>query len=428
MSKLANFNGGRITIGQIYNSIEMMELTDRTLMLCGSFGIGKSASVYKYAYDKGYDIFVFTGGLITKNNIYGVDFIEPEDKCSIHYPAEWYAKVIQSNRKAILFLDDFANALPQEMNILQQILGDRKLGNYDLPPDKFLIVGATNRQQDNANVHTISSPILSRCSVVQVDLNADEFLTYAKSNLHPSIFAFLDKRRWAISDDPEFLKANNVPSDVIGYGAKEASFSTVHPCPRTWKGISDVLYKAKFNVLDESRIDVFREVGVAGLIGSGLAPIFIKSLKTTLNIPSITELISKLDKKYNYADIITSDIEAISSISFTLYQKIVEEAAKLHNLIEDNNVQTTTDKKGNTIYVYKPLDDLLDVLGKLYETQFGSGINCSVIVSSVLDLLGDVAKFKYFKEIISFLTSKEVYREYMYNKNSVLLAINTSLK
>ena len=427
MSKLASFNGGRITIGQIYQAIEMMELTDRTLMLSGAPGVGKSASVYKYAEDKGYDLYVFTGGLITRNNIYGVDFIQPDDKCSIHYAAEWYAKAIQSSRKVILFLDDFANAMPQEMNVLQQILGDRKLGNYDLPSSKFLIVGATNRQQDNANVHSISSPIISRCSIVQTDLSADEFLEYCKSNLHPSIFAFLDKRRWAISDDIEFLKANNVPNDVVGYGAKDASFSVVHPCPRTWKAVSDTLYKASFNVLDDNKIDVFREV-IAGLIGSALAPIFIKSLRTTLNIPSINELINKLDKKYNYADLITADIEAISSISFTLYQKIVEEAGNLAKLIESDSVQKTTDKKGNTIYIYDPLDKLLDVLGKLYNTDFGNGINSSVIVSNVIDLIGDTARFKYFKQIVSFLIAKDVYKTYLFNKNSVNLAINTSLK
>lgn len=386
----------------------------------------KSASVYKYSDDKEYDLYVFTGGLITRTNIYGADFIQPDDKCSIHYVAEWYAKAIQSPRKVILFLDDFANALPQEMNILQQILGDRKLGNYDLPSSKFLIVGATNRQQDNANVHSISTPIISRCSIVQVDLNADEFLEYSKSNLHPSIFAFLDKRRWAISDDIEFLKANNVPNDVVGYGAKDASFSVVHPCPRTWKAVSDILYRAP-NVLDDNKVHVFREI-TAGLIGSALAPIFIKSLRTTLNIPSIKELISKLDNKYNYVDLITPDIEAISSVSFSLYQKIVEESAKLAKLIEDENVERTTDKKGNTIYIYDPLDKLLDVLGKLYNTEFGNGINSSVIVSNVIDLIGDAARFKYFKQIVNFLIAKDVYKTYLFNKNSVTLAINNSLK
>lgn len=40
MSKLASFNGGRITIGQIYQAIETIELTDRTLMLSGAPGVG----------------------------------------------------------------------------------------------------------------------------------------------------------------------------------------------------------------------------------------------------------------------------------------------------------------------------------------------------------------------------------------------------
>ena len=425
-NRLTKFNGGKITINSIDKMIELVEGSGRTLLLFGGFGIGKSALVYKYAKDNKYDIYTFTGGLITKNNIYGVDFINPEDKCSIHYPAEWYAKAVNSNNKSILFLDDFANANPQEMMILQQILGDRKLGNYDLSSDKFIIVAATNRQGDNANVYSISSPILSRCCAIEVELKAEEFLEYCKNNIHPSVFAFLDKRRWAISDDIEYLKVNNVPDDAMGYGAKEASSCTVHPCPRTWKAVSDTLYKMKVNVLNEEYIDLFISI-VSGFVGSALAPLFIKSLKTTLNIPTIKFLIDNCKDSVNYANHITSDHEAISSIIYTIYQEINKECVVFKSLIDEGKAITTYVKVGGVPkYEYEPLENLLDVLNKISLTNFDD-INSAVIVANVMELLAHTDN-KYYQYLMGVMKDKAYFREYAKNKDKINSAISKLIR
>lgn len=425
-NKLTKFNGGKITVGSISKAIELVALTDRTLLLCGAPGVGKSALVYKYAKDNDYDIFTFTGGLITKNNIYGVDFINPDDRCSIHYPAEWYANAVKSNKKVVLFLDDFANANPQEMMILQQILGDRKLGNYNLPSDKFIIVAATNRQGDNANVYTISSPIIGRCCVMEVELNAEEYLEYCKNNIHPSVYAFLDKRRWAISDDIEYLNVNNVPDEAIGYGAKEAVTSTVHPCPRTWKGVSDAIYKIKVNVLSEDYISLFTNV-VSGFVGNALSPLFIKSLKTTLNIPTIDFLISNCKDSVNYADHITSDHEAISSIIYTIYQQINRECITFKQLIDANKVNIIYAKVGGTPkFEYPILEDMFAVLNKIKETEF-KGINSSVIVANVFDMLIDNNNSNYGC-LLGIVKDKAYFREWCMNKDKINSAINSAFR
>jgi hypothetical protein len=385
-NKLSNFNGGEITLNSIPMQIELASYTNRSCLFMGFPGLGKSAKIYQYAKDNDYNIVVFTGGLITKSNIYGVDFIDPETKACTHYVAEWYNNAINSDKKTLLFLDDFANANPQEMMILQQLLGDRKLGNYDLPTDKFIIVGATNRVGDNANVFNISSPIISRLVLLEVQLNVEEYLKYSANNNHPSVHAFLKDRKWAITNDSKFLAANGgVPTEFVGYGANSNNY--VNPCPRTWSAVSDMLYKLTVNVLDDKYKQPFTE-NVSGLIGSSLSNIFIRSLNSTLNIPSIEFLESTCkDKSIDYSKHITANLEAVSSVIFTVYQEINNRMTTFVKLKDEGKVNTSYDKKGIYTIDYPPISNLMLVLDKLAYTEFKEGINAKATISNVFDML-----------------------------------------
>lgn len=385
-NKLSNFNGGEISLNSIPMQIELASYTNRSCLFMGSYGLGKSAKIYQYAKDNDYNIVVFTGGLLTKANIYGVDFINPDSKSCNHYVAEWYNNAINSDKKTVLFLDDFANANPQEMMILQQLLGDRKLGNYDLPTDKFIIVGATNRAGDNANVFNISSPILSRLVLLEVQLNVDEYLEFSANNNHPSVHAFLKDRKWAITNDSKFLAANGgVPTEFVGYGANTNNY--VNPCPRTWSAVSDMLYKLTVNVLDDKYKEGFTQ-NVSGLIGSGLSNMFVRSLNSTLNIPSIEFLESTCkDKNTDYSKHITANLEAVSSVIFTVYQEINSRISTFVKLKDDGKIQLKLSKKGANRFDYEPISNLMLVLDKLSSTKFKDGINAAATVSNVYDLL-----------------------------------------
>jgi hypothetical protein len=398
-NKLSNFNGGEISLNSIPMQIELASYTNRSCLFMGFPGLGKSAKIYEYARNNNYNLVVFTGGLLTKANIYGVDFINPDTKSCTHYVAEWYNNAINSDRKTVLFLDDFANANPQEMMILQQLLGDRKLGNYDLPVDKFIIVGATNRANDNANVFNISSPILSRLVVLEVQLNVDEYLEYSANNNHPSVHAFLKDRKWAITNDSKFLAANGgVPSEFVGYGANNNNY--INPCPRTWSAVSDMLYKLTVNVLDDKYKEGFTQ-NVSGLIGSGLSSLFVRSLNSTLNIPSIEFLESTcMDKSVDYSKHITANLEAVSSVIFTVYQEINSRISTFIKLKDAGKIETKYNKKGKTTYVYSPISNLIQVLDKIAHTNFKDGINSKATISNVFDMLMANSKVNVYYQLI----------------------------
>ena len=404
-NNLINFNGGNITLGQIPKAIELNEVTKRSLLLQSAPGYGKSSMIYQYAQQKGYKVFAFTGGLITRSNIYGVDFIDSVNNRCRHYPADWFSEAMEHNGKVILFLDDFGNANPQEMMILQQILGDRKLGNYDLPIEKFLIIGATNRQSDRSNVYSISSAILSRCCVLNVMLDPNEFLSYAKQTFHPSVYAFLESRKYAISNDPEYLQEHQLPKDLLGFYSASKSSNSINPCPRTWEAISSMLKKQQVNVLSEDNYLIFSN-SVSGCVGKEITPMFMKSLKGTLNIPSIKTLIDNCNDKFNYSSIISSDNEALSTILYTLYQEINKEVIKYKELFEKGLIEKQTTTSGRSYYIYEPLNDLAKVIDKIGNTEF-KNVNANVLVADVWDLLisnkSDIKNYKCLVDTIFHL-------------------------
>jgi len=417
-SKLSMFNGGTTTINNIPKHIQHVSTTTRSILLCGSPGIGKSAKVYEFAKENDYLIFTFTGGLVTRSGLYGTEFINTIDASCIHYVAEWYRRAMESNKKVILFLDDLANANPQEMMILQQILGDRKLGNYDLPVDKFLIIAATNMQKHNSNVYNISEAILTRLCVIEVILNSDEFLHMAESKVHPAVYSFLLHRIWAISDDADYLEKVGVPSDVTSYGVNSSAGSTVHPRPRTWTGVSDILYgnDAKY-ILDGDNISFF-ETTIAGLVGKAIATLFVKSLHTTLNIPSIQFLVDNVDTDVNYVDHVSTNYEAVTATVFNVYQALIRQFDLFREGVNNGTYVYESGTKGLHVYTCKPLTDLFKVLNKIKESEFGEGINTAVIVCNLFDQIKtqDKDNVRYISGLI-----REVpfFREYMNNQSDI---------
>ena len=422
-NKLSNFNGGEISLNSIPMQIELASYTNRSCLFMGQPGLGKSAKIYQYAKDNDYNIVVFTGGLLTKANIYGVDFINPDTKSCTHYVAEWYNNAINSDRKTVLFLDDFANANPQEMMVLQQLLGDRKLGNYDLPVDKSIIVGATNRANDNANVFNISSPILSRLVLLEVQLDVDEYLEFSASNNHPSVHAFLKDRKWAITNDSKFLAANGgVPTEFVGYGANTNNY--VNPCPRTWSAVSDMLYKLTVNVLDDKYKEGFTQ-NVSGLIGSGLSSLFVRSLNSTLNIPSIEFLESTcMDKSVDYSKHITANLEAVSSVIFTVYQEINSRINTFAKLKDSNKVQSIVNNKGRRTYIYPPVSNLMLVLNKIASTKFKEGINSKATISNVFDLLMSNSNVNVYYQLIE--DCEKIINEHVVTKSTIDTAVRNN--
>ena len=122
----------------------------------------------------------------------------------------------------ILFLDELTNAPLSVQGSLLQLLLDRKLGEYVLPPG-WRIVAAGNRQADRASANRLSTAASNRLAHIEIEADSADWTAWAGDNgLHAAVVAFIQFR-------PNLLHV--MPTDN----------APAFPSPRAWASVARAL-------------------------------------------------------------------------------------------------------------------------------------------------------------------------------------------
>jgi len=154
-------------------------------MIWGPPGIGKSSIVMETA--KAHDLSCIDLRLsqLAPTDLRGLPVAE--DGVSRWYPPEFLPR----DGAGILFLDELNLAPPAMQGMAQQLILDRRVGNYQVP-EGWYIWAAGNRKEDMAAVYDMPSPLANRFLHVDVEPDLDSFKQYALLNeIHEHIIAFL---------------------------------------------------------------------------------------------------------------------------------------------------------------------------------------------------------------------------------------------
>ncbi len=117
----------------------------------------------------------------------------------------------------ILFLDEITSAPPSVSAAAYQLILDRRLGQYEIPPG-WAIFAAGNRQGDRGVTYTMPAPLANRFSHFEVDLNLDDWVAWAYQNgIDERIIGFLRFR-------PELLFDFDPAHNPVAF-----------PSPRSWE-------------------------------------------------------------------------------------------------------------------------------------------------------------------------------------------------
>lgn len=185
------------------------------VMLWGAPGVGKSQMVAQIAAGHGVPLIDIRLSQMEPSDLRGIPF---KDGRSV----EWAIPAMLPNAErhgpsGILFLDEITSAPPSVSAAAYQLILDRRLGNYEVP-DGWAIFAAGNRQGDRGVTYTMPAPLANRFSHFDVDINVDDWVSWAyKNNIDERIIAFVRFR-------PELLFDFDPAHNPVAF-----------PSPRSWE-------------------------------------------------------------------------------------------------------------------------------------------------------------------------------------------------
>ncbi len=212
--------GETITLREAKKLIQCMA-DEQSFLLLSPPGVGKSEMVYQAAAEAGLPCRSLLGTQIAPEDVSGIPRIVGER--SVFCPPR--ILLPETPEPFCLFLDELPACAPDVQKALYSLLLERRLGEHALPKGTW-VVAAGNRVQDRALVRSLSSALVNRVTILNLRVEAAEWITWAKSNgVRKDVVAF-------VSYMPDALM-RPVP-------AEPQPFST----PRAWTLLSHALDKA----------------------------------------------------------------------------------------------------------------------------------------------------------------------------------------
>ena len=177
---------------------------------------------------------------------------------------------IQIIDKAIIFLDELSAAVPEVQNAALQLVLDKRVGEYDVPPYTPL-VAAGNRESDQAFVSPMSMPLCNRFIHLRLIHNLADWTDWAIINrVDASIIGYLQwKKNHLFIFEP----------DTITEG--DCGF----PTPRSWAKLSEQMVGL------DGLPDVVAGAIITGAIGRTIGAMFIEHRKVAHLMPKPDDIL-----------------------------------------------------------------------------------------------------------------------------------------
>ncbi|MCF8178685.1 MAG: MoxR family ATPase [Sulfuritalea sp.] len=196
------------------------------VMLWGPPGVGKSQIVAQLAARHDVPVIDVRLSQMEPSDLRGIPF-------RVGNSVEWAVPAIlpDANRhgpRGVLFLDEITSAPPAVAAAAYQLILDRRLGEYRIPP-AWAIFAAGNRQGDRGVTYAMSAPLANRFSHFEVEVNLDDWAFWAyANNIDERLIAFLRFK-------PELIFHFDPTRTLAG----EMAF----PSPRSWEFANRALRK-----------------------------------------------------------------------------------------------------------------------------------------------------------------------------------------
>lgn len=193
------------------------------VMLWGPPGVGKSQIIAQVALRHEAPMIDIRLSQMEPSDLRGIPF-RIENRVEWAIPA-MLPDVERHGETGVLFLDEITSAPPSVSAAAYQLILDRRLGAYEVPPG-WAIFAAGNRQGDRGVTYTMPAPLANRFSHFEVEANLDDWVAWAYGNyIDERLIGFLRFRPERLFD---FDPAHN---------------PVAFPSPRSWEFAHRALQK-----------------------------------------------------------------------------------------------------------------------------------------------------------------------------------------
>lgn len=193
------------------------------VMLWGPPGVGKSQIIAQVAARHKAPMIDIRLSQMEPSDLRGIPF-RIENRVEWAIPA-MLPDVERHGETGVLFLDEITSAPPSVSAAAYQLILDRRLGAYEVPPG-WAIFAAGNRQGDRGVTYTMPAPLANRFSHFEVEANLDDWVAWAYGNdIDERLIGFLRFRPERLFD---FDPAHN---------------PVAFPSPRSWEFAHRALQK-----------------------------------------------------------------------------------------------------------------------------------------------------------------------------------------
>ena len=185
------------------------------VMLWGPPGVGKSQMVAQIAARHAAPVIDIRLSQMEPSDLRGIPF-------RVEGRVDWAIPSILPDAQrhgsaGVLFLDEITSAPPAVSAAAYQLILDRRLGEYQVPPH-WAIFAAGNRQGDRGVTYSMPAPLANRFSHFEVETHLDDWVSWAYANgIDERVIAFLRFR-------PELLFDFDPAHNPVAF-----------PSPRSWE-------------------------------------------------------------------------------------------------------------------------------------------------------------------------------------------------
>ena len=185
------------------------------ILLRGRHGIGKSSVIYQIAEAEGLEVVERRASQMTEGDLLGMPSATPfkvnGQLASKFIPFGWFIKACTEG--VILFLDEVDRATPEVRQAIFELCDSRKLAGHKLHPETVIFAAVNGGANGSQYQVAVMDPAeLDRYTTFDIEPTTEDWLDWAKAEIHPVVWDFINHNRSHLEHIGEFNDGEVYPS------------------------------------------------------------------------------------------------------------------------------------------------------------------------------------------------------------------------